>query len=107
MCELQSSLKTCREELNVSQQQMEELKKNFETKLQKKNEKVAYELFQSHASTAGPCLFSSAQRLTSRDLPLFRRPSCRRSSAAPPRCARAPTSRACGCSARCSSSRRC
>lgn len=41
MCELQSSLKMCREELNVYQQQMEELKKNFESKLQKKNEKVA------------------------------------------------------------------
>lgn len=40
MCELQSSLKTCREELKVYQQQMEELKKNFESKLQKKNEKV-------------------------------------------------------------------
>lgn len=41
MCELQSSLKMCREELYVYQQQMEELKKNFESKMQKKNEKVA------------------------------------------------------------------
>lgn len=40
MCELQSSLKMYREELNVYQQQMEELKRNFESKLQKKNEKV-------------------------------------------------------------------
>lgn len=40
ICELQSSLKMYREELNVYQQQMEELKRNFESKLQKKNEKV-------------------------------------------------------------------
>lgn len=40
ICELQSSLKMYREEVNVYQQQMEELKMNYESKLQKKNEKV-------------------------------------------------------------------
>lgn len=40
MCELQSSLRVCREELNAHKQQMEDLKKNFEMKLLKKNDKV-------------------------------------------------------------------
>lgn len=40
ICELQSSLKMYREEVDVYQQQMEELKMNYESKLQKKNEKV-------------------------------------------------------------------
>lgn len=64
VCELQSSLKMYREELNVYQQQMEELKRNFESKLQKKSEKVECKILQSRVSTICPCLLSSAQPLT-------------------------------------------
>lgn len=40
VCELQSSLSACREELNFYLQQMEEVKKNYESELQKKNDQV-------------------------------------------------------------------
>lgn len=40
VCELQSSLAACREELNLYQEQMEELKKIYETELQRNNDKV-------------------------------------------------------------------
>lgn len=38
--ELQSSLSECREELNLYLRQMEEVKNNYESELQKKNETV-------------------------------------------------------------------
>lgn len=40
VCELQSSLSACRAELNLCLQQMEEVQKNYESELQKKNDKV-------------------------------------------------------------------
>ncbi|XP_062284878.1 coiled-coil domain-containing protein 18 isoform X1 [Scomber scombrus] len=42
VCELQSSLSACREELNLYQQQMEEVKKIYETELQWNNDKVQH-----------------------------------------------------------------
>ncbi|KAA8587730.1 hypothetical protein FQN60_016592 [Etheostoma spectabile] len=41
VCELQSSLSACREELNCYLQQMEELKKNYESELQNNGAKVS------------------------------------------------------------------
>lgn len=42
VCELQSTLSACREELNAYLQQMEEVKKNSESELQKYNDKVQH-----------------------------------------------------------------
>lgn len=42
VCELQSSLSACREELNLYQQQMEEVKKIYETELQWNNNMVQH-----------------------------------------------------------------
>lgn len=40
VCELQSSLSACRKEMNSYLQQIEEMKKNYETELQQKKDKV-------------------------------------------------------------------
>lgn len=53
--ELQSSLTGCREELNVYLQQMEEVKKTYESELQKKNEKVNWHTLLG-CPPVSPCL---------------------------------------------------
>ncbi|XP_047223128.1 coiled-coil domain-containing protein 18 [Girardinichthys multiradiatus] len=60
--ELQSCLSACREELNLYLQKMEELKKNYETELQKKNEKLS-SLHEKLHSTSLVCQSSSEQNL--------------------------------------------
>lgn len=40
VCELQSSLSACRKEMNSYLQQIEEMKKNYETELERNKEKV-------------------------------------------------------------------
>ncbi|XP_047446699.1 coiled-coil domain-containing protein 18 isoform X1 [Mugil cephalus] len=62
VCELQSSLSACREELSSYLQQMEEMKKNHETELQKKNNKVS-SLQEKLHSTSLVCQSSSEQNL--------------------------------------------
>ncbi|XP_037537935.1 coiled-coil domain-containing protein 18 [Nematolebias whitei] len=60
--ELQSCLSACREELDVYRQQMEDMKKNYETELQKKNDKVSFLQEKLH-STSVVCQSSSEQNL--------------------------------------------
>ncbi|XP_044076253.1 coiled-coil domain-containing protein 18 isoform X2 [Siniperca chuatsi] len=62
VCELQSSLSACREELNIYLQQMEEVKKNYESELEKNNDKVSS--LQEKLHSAGlVCQSSSEQNL--------------------------------------------
>ncbi|KAM7379087.1 hypothetical protein PAMP_004661 [Pampus punctatissimus] len=62
VCELQSSLSACREELNMYLQQMEEVKKNYEIELQRNNDKVS-SLQEKLHSTSLVCQSSSKQNL--------------------------------------------
>nr|XP_020471831.1 coiled-coil domain-containing protein 18 isoform X2 [Monopterus albus] len=62
VCELQSCLSACREELKSYLQQMEEVKKNYESELQMNNDKVA-SLQQKLHSASLVCQSSSEQNL--------------------------------------------
>ncbi|XP_022610747.1 coiled-coil domain-containing protein 18 [Seriola dumerili] len=62
VCELQSSLSACREELASYLQQMEEVKSNYESELQKSNHKVS-SLQEKLHSTSLVCQSSSEQNL--------------------------------------------
>ncbi|XP_053185559.1 coiled-coil domain-containing protein 18 [Scomber japonicus] len=62
VCELQSSLSACREELNLYQQQMEEVKKIYETELQWNNNMVSSLQEKLHTASLD-CQSSSEQNL--------------------------------------------
>uniref|UniRef100_A0A8D3A116 Coiled-coil domain containing 18 n=1 Tax=Scophthalmus maximus TaxID=52904 RepID=A0A8D3A116_SCOMX len=62
VCELQSSLSACREELTSYLQQMEEIKRNYESELQKSNDKMS-SLQEKLHSTSLACQRSSEQNL--------------------------------------------
>ncbi|CAJ1071872.1 coiled-coil domain-containing protein 18 [Xyrichtys novacula] len=62
VCELQSSLSACKEELCLHLQQMEEVKTNYETQLQEKKEKV-FSLQQKLHSASLVCQSSSEQNV--------------------------------------------